>query len=226
MIKNCFIFSLNSQNESINPSVTFDLNNQCLLKRCIQTCRESGFENLTLITNCEHSKIIGKEHSIDSFFLKTGSLEDAMHHMALERFFNVSFFINPCFPLINSFDINKSINHFISNKLDSSFAGCSKKDLLFWKDGQPFNFSIEDRHLPNFSKESYVLESEAFYIRTRDSILNHQRRYGGKIKPFILPSEKLISTKHESLFSKIDTAKPQTKNREQQDYERLQKRIF
>jgi len=206
----CLIISLLDNKEEINPSVTCSIDNTPLLNRCIYNCRRSGFDRIYLITNCNHSRIIAKqEEALEILPFQPATLVDAMYESANNIFYDTGFFINPKFPLINSLDIRRSLDFFNSNKLDSCFSAADQSSTFLWKNNKPLNFSISNRNSNYIDTNNHVtLETEAFYIRSRDSILDHKNIYGGNTKPFILAYSKSISTKHKDLSEKIEIVNP------------------
>lgn len=93
-------------------------------------------------------------------------------------------------PFISVESIEKGIEAVKSDKYDSSFAAKKLQDFL-WKDGKPFNYTLDNiprtQDLPALYEET-----SGFYIYKREIIENMNRRIGDS--PFIVEIGEIEST--------------------------------
>ena len=92
-------------------------------------------------------------------------------------------------PFITKESIEKGLGAVLSGEYDSSFAAKKLQDFL-WKDGQPFNYELNN--IPR-TQDLPVLyeETSGFYIYTSDVITKLNRRIGEK--PFIVEVNEIES---------------------------------
>lgn len=85
-------------------------------------------------------------------------------------------------PFMSCESIEKGLAAVKSGEFDSSFASKKLQDFL-WKDGKPFNYSLDN--IPR-TQDLPVLyeETSGFYIYKREIITDHNRRIG--YKPYIV----------------------------------------
>lgn len=79
-------------------------------------------------------------------------------------------------PFISMESIEKGLEAVLSGKYDSAFAAKKLQDFL-WKDGRPFNYSLED--IPRTQDiEPLYEETSGFYIYKKEVITKLMRRIG------------------------------------------------
>ncbi len=92
-------------------------------------------------------------------------------------------------PFIKQSSIQEGLDAVISGKYDSSFAAKKLQDFL-WKDGNPFNYSLDSiprtQDLPPLYEET-----SGFYIYTNNVISELNRRIGNR--PFIVEVSEIES---------------------------------
>tara|TARA_Y100000992_G_scaffold301314_1_gene271907 strand:+ start:1349 stop:1873 length:525 start_codon:yes stop_codon:yes gene_type:complete len=113
--------------------------------------------------------------------------EEALIHFAENYIFDIIVFIQPTSPLLLSNDIDGGLK-LISN-FDSVFSAYKEHWYPRWrnkKNPQTINWEISDRPMRQEKKYKYV-ENGAFYITTRESLLNTGLRYSGKIGLYEMP---------------------------------------
>lgn len=92
-------------------------------------------------------------------------------------------------PFITANSIAKGLNAVKSGQYDSAFSVNILQEFL-WKDGKPFNYSIDN--IPRTQDlEKIYSETCGLYIYTKDLILNHGRRIGNH--PYFIELSKIES---------------------------------
>ncbi len=85
-------------------------------------------------------------------------------------------------PFILPASIEKGLNAVESNDYDSSFA-VRKIQTFLWRENRPFNYDLDN--IPRTQDLTPIFEeTSGFYIYTRDTIVNHNRRIGNR--PFMV----------------------------------------
>ncbi len=85
-------------------------------------------------------------------------------------------------PFILPESIEKGLNAVESNDYDSSFA-VRKIQTFLWQENRPFNYDLDN--IPRTQDLTPIFEeTSGFYIYTRDTIVNHNRRIGDR--PFMV----------------------------------------
>ncbi len=85
-------------------------------------------------------------------------------------------------PFILPESIEKGLNAVESNDYDSSFA-VRKIQTFLWQENRPFNYDLDN--IPRTQDLTPIFEeTSGFYIYTRDTIVNHNRRIGNR--PFMV----------------------------------------
>tara|TARA_Y100001934_G_C12258057_1_gene728534 strand:- start:306 stop:944 length:639 start_codon:yes stop_codon:yes gene_type:complete len=111
--------------------------------------------------------------------------DDALVHFAENVDFDILVFIQPTSPLLKSSDINKGL-HKMKN-YDSVFSVTKEHWIPRWnEDGEPINWNINNRPMRQDVDETYI-ENGAFYITTKQQLLNSKLRYGGNIGMIEMP---------------------------------------
>lgn len=119
-------------------------------------------------------------HRDPKFATDVSKSEDALIEFSksLENNCNVVF-IQPTSPFINSSYIRKGLD--MMNKYDSVLSAYKEHWFPRWTlDAVPIGWDINNRPRRQDKKEVYV-ENGAFYISTRDNILDSKLRYSGNI---------------------------------------------
>lgn len=79
-------------------------------------------------------------------------------------------------PFISANSIEKGLDAVLGGKYDSAFAAKKLQDFL-WKDGQPFNYQLDN--IPRTQDlEPLFEETSGFYIYKKEIILEQRRRIG------------------------------------------------
>jgi CMP-N,N'-diacetyllegionaminic acid synthase len=111
--------------------------------------------------------------------------DEALVHFAENVDFDILVFIQPTSPLLKSSDINKGLQKMQNH--DSVFSVTKEHWIPRWnKNGQPINWDINNRPMRQDASETYV-ENGAFYITTKEQLLNSKLRYGGSIGMVEMP---------------------------------------
>lgn len=90
-------------------------------------------------------------------------------------------------PFISRQSIETGIQKVNKEGYDSAFSVCQLQEFL-WKDGQPFNYSLQDIPRTQDLDELYT-ETCGLYVYRRNLILNEDRRIGDK--PYLIPVSKV-----------------------------------
>ena len=103
----------------------------------------------------------------------------ALAHFAENYEFDILVFIQPTSPLLDSQYINKGLS--MLKKYDSVFSAYKEHWQPRWtKNNQPFEWDINKRPRRQDKQELFV-ENGAFYITTRNNLLNSKLRYSKNI---------------------------------------------
>ena len=109
----------------------------------------------------------------------------ALVHFARNYDFDILVFIQPTSPLLDSKYINKGLN--MMDKYDSVFSAYKEHWQPRWtKDNKPYKWDIKSRPRRQDQPELYV-ENGAFYITTRENLLQSELRYSGSIGVVEMP---------------------------------------
>jgi CMP-N-acetylneuraminic acid synthetase len=173
-----------------NKNITI-INGKPLLSYSIKTTLESIANDVWVSTDCEHiasvakqygSKVIDRPKEISTDKSKS---EEALLHFANNTDFDILVFIQPTSPLLLPEDINKGL-HLMAD-YDSVFSAYKEHWIPRWNiDISPDDWNIHNRPMRQDMSEKYV-ENGAFYITTRQQLLNSKCRYGGKIGVVEMP---------------------------------------
>ena len=119
----------------------------------------------------------------------TASTESVMLHFAEKVDFDIIVLIEPTYPLIQTKDINNSLDKFITSKVDSLLTLENKKFFL-WKlidehITKPINFDPNNR--PRYQDfEGIYVEEGGIFITTKKNLLKTKCRINGRIGYYIL----------------------------------------
>jgi len=108
-------------------------------------------------------------------------------HFANNIEFDILVFIQPTSPLVETKYINEGIQ--LMEKYDSVFSVYQEHWLPRWENNKPYKWDINNRPRRQDAKELYV-ENGAFYITTKESLLESKLRYSGNIGMIEMPFAK------------------------------------
>jgi CMP-N,N'-diacetyllegionaminic acid synthase len=134
-------------------------------------CEE--IKNVALNLGC---KVIDRPTQISGDNSKS---DEALVHFAKNINFDILVFIQPTSPLLKPSDINNGLQKM--KKYDSVFSATREHWIPRWSGNiEPINWNINDRPMRQDLNETYI-ENGAFYITTKNQLLNSELRYGGNI---------------------------------------------
>ena len=111
--------------------------------------------------------------------------DEALVHFAENVDFDILVFIQPTSPLLTPVDINAGLQKMQNH--DSVFSVTKEHWIPRWnKNGEPINWDINNRPMRQAADETYI-ENGAFYITTKEQLLNSKLRYGGNIGMVEMP---------------------------------------
>lgn len=114
--------------------------------------------------------------------LDTTKMNEVLASFALDVSADIYIMTHTTAPFIKSESIAKGLNAVLSGKYDSSFAAKKLQDFL-WKDGEPFNYQLDN--IPRTQDLSPIYEeTSGFYVYRSEVIKQLNRRIGDK--PFIV----------------------------------------
>lgn len=204
----CILYELSDK--GVSESILHETNNMSFLECSIETLRKCNFEHIYINTPCKYSMQVAKESGLKILEFKPRTLSELMLSVAEHIMSKHFLFINPTFPFVSKNTINKYLKEIGLNSFDSGFSATSSKELPMWKKEEPLNFSIEDRD--SFTTEDIFIENEAFYLRTRDSILSGRNIYSGSIKPLKIPFEESINCTSNKIYNQSINNKSEKRN--------------
>ena len=138
----------------------------------------------------------------------TASTESAMLEFAENHQFNNIALIQATSPLITADDLRKGFLLRESKEADSVLSVVRQKRFI-WRqsaDGYatPVNYDFKKRPLRQ-EFDGYFVENGAFYITSRESLLNTGNRLSGKIKTVLMPPESYIEIDEPEDWSIVET---------------------
>ena len=172
-----------------------DLNGQPLISYTIKASHESQIQETWVSTDSQEIKKIAQDLGasvIDrpqAIAQDESPSEDAILHFCTLMQFDILVFIQPTSPLLLSDDINKGLSLFLNSdsNYDSIFSVYKEHWIPRWTlNCKPQNWDIANRPRRQDKKELFV-ENGAFYISTKDQILNSKLRYSGNIGCIEMP---------------------------------------
>ena len=114
--------------------------------------------------------------------------DEALIHFAENIDFDILVFIQPTSPLLRAEDINKGLIKM--NNYDSVFSVYKEHWIPEWDlDGAPHDWDLNNRPMRQDVPETYV-ENGAFYITTKEALLNSGLRYSGEIGMVEMPKHR------------------------------------
>ena len=172
------------------------LNGKPLISYVIKVSKKSKINETWVSTDSEEikkvaksygAKVIDRPKTISEDFSKS---EEALKHFSENVNFDILVFIQPTSPLLKESDVNKGIAMITNknNNYDSVFSAYKEHWLPRWsKDIKPINWNIKSRPMRQEIEEEYV-ENGAFYITTKEQLLNSKIRYSGNIGIVKMPN--------------------------------------
>jgi CMP-N-acetylneuraminic acid synthetase len=119
----------------------------------------------------------------------TATTESVMKHFTENVDYDIIILIEPTYPLIQTQDINNSLNKFIKTKSDSLLTLENKK-FFIWKlindkETAPVNYDPQNRQRYQEFEGVYV-EEGGIYITTKENFLKSKCRLSGAIGYYVL----------------------------------------
>lgn len=94
-------------------------------------------------------------------------------------------------PLLLSNDLDSALDDFEIQNCDSMLSVVRTKRFFWNEDGTPINYDVHNRPRSQEFKGT-LMENGAFYITTRETLLQYNNRLGGKIGLFEMAEETSI----------------------------------
>lgn len=117
----------------------------------------------------------------------TARCEDALLHFCDHVDFDVLVFAQATSPLIVAEDINRGIEKFLTGKYDSVFSVTEEHWIPRWSENlEPISWDHFNRPRRQMREKAYV-ENGAFYITSRDFLIDNRNRYGGNLGIIKIP---------------------------------------
>jgi len=164
-----------------------------LIEHTINSTKYSNVDEIWVSTDSTYIKTISKSLGVkvidrpEEFAKDSSPSEDALLHFAENSEFDILVFIQPTSPLLKPSQINEGIE--MMNEYDSVFSAYKEHWVPRWNlDGTPQNFNNNKRTRRQDHNEVYV-ENGAFYITTKERLLNSKVRVSGKIGVYEMPLE-------------------------------------
>ena len=165
-----------------------------LIHYVIEAAQQSSASETWVSSDC--SEIINAASSIGAHTIRRppeiskddSKSDEALVHFAQNIDFDRLVFIQPTSPLLKAQDINAGLIKM--NKYDSVFSVYKEHWIPEWNlDGTPHNWDINNRPMRQDIPETYV-ENGAFYMTTRNALLDSGLRYSGKIGMVEMPKHR------------------------------------
>tara|TARA_Y100000310_G_C20388299_1_gene671520 strand:- start:105 stop:746 length:642 start_codon:yes stop_codon:yes gene_type:complete len=170
------------------------INGNPLISYVINAAKKSNVDEVWVSTDCKKikdisiyngAKVIDRPSEIS---LDTSQSEEALLHFAQNVDFDVMVFIQPTSPLLESSYINEGLLRM--KFYDSVFSAYKEHWIPRWSsDIIPLNWDINNRPRRQDMEEVYV-ENGAFYITTKENLINSKNRFSGKIGVIEMPISK------------------------------------
>ena len=180
-----------------------------LLAYSILAAQKSNVDEVWVSTDCKKIKEVAINYGAkvldrpEKYATDVSKSEDALIHFAENINFNILVFIQPTSPLINSDDINSGLLLIQNKNYDSVFSAYKEHWLPRWSlDNKPDNWEIDDRPMRQEIDEKYV-ENGAFYITSKDALMNSSLRYSGSIGIIEMPLSRSFQIDNEDDLSLI-----------------------
>ena len=164
-----------------------------LLAYSILAAQQSNVDEVWVSTDCKNIKRVAVDYDAqvidrpEKYATDFSKSEDALLHFAKKINFDILVFIQPTSPLINSNDINSGLSLLQKNNYNSVFSAYKEHWIPRWSlDKKPDNWEIDNRPMRQEMDEKYI-ENGAFYITTKNALINSGLRYSGKIGIIEMP---------------------------------------
>lgn len=168
-----------------------DINGKPLLYYTANASLNSDVNETYVSTDCDKikkvalnlgCKVIDRPKEISGDNSKS---DEALVHFAENIDFDILIFIQPTSPLLKSTDINKGLEKM--QNYDSVFSVTKEHWIPRWNEnGEPVDWDVNNRPMRQDVKETYI-ENGAFYITTKEQLMNSKLRYGGNIGMIEMP---------------------------------------
>lgn len=162
-----------------------------LIEYTINSAKYSDVDEVWVSTDSTYIKTISKSLGAkvldrpDEFAKDTSPSEDALLHFAENVDFDVLVFIQPTSPLLRPSQIDEGME--MLSEYDSVFSAYKEHWVPRWSlEGNPQNFDNNKRTRRQEHEELYV-ENGAFYITTKDRLLESKVRVSGNIGIYEMP---------------------------------------
>ena len=170
-----------------------EINGAPLIWYTINASQESNVHETWVSTDCEDIASVARDANANVINRPKELADDiimpdaALVHFAENVDFDILVFIQPTSPLLCHYHINQGLD--MMSKYDSVFSACKEHWLPRWSlDNQPINWNIYNRPRRQDVEDRYV-ENGAFYITTREQLLESKLRYSGNIGIVEMPME-------------------------------------
>lgn len=170
-----------------------ELNGAPLISYVIDAAINSNASETWVSTDCQEIRDISLEHGANVIKRpKEISGDKDKNELAIEHFLeNIGFdfivSIQPTSPLLLAEDINGGLDLMVQKNCDSVFSATKEHWVPRWrKDNTPLNWDINNRPMRQDMEETYI-ENGAFYITSSKLFKKNKLRYGGQVKPYVMP---------------------------------------
>jgi len=164
-----------------------------LIGYAINSAKYSEVDEVWVSTDSTYIKTISKSLGAkvidrpDKFATDTSPSEEALLHFAENIDFDLLIFIQPTSPLLKPSHINEGI--MMMENYDSVLSAYKEHWLPRWTlNSVPYNFENNKRSRRQDHDELFV-ENGAFYITTKNNLLNSKLRVSGAIGIYEMPLE-------------------------------------
>ena len=164
-----------------------------LIGYAINSAKYSEVDEVWVSTDSTYIKTISKSLGAkvidrpDKFATDTSPSEEALLHFAENIDFDLLIFIQPTSPLLKPSHINEGI--MMMENYDSVLSAYNEHWLPRWTlNSVPYNFENNKRSRRQDHDELFV-ENGAFYITTKNNLLNSKLRVSGAIGIYEMPLE-------------------------------------
>lgn len=168
-----------------------NINGKPLICYTINSAKKSKVDEVWVSTDCKKIKDISLKSEarvIDrpaEISLDTSQAEEALLHFAENIDFDIMVFIQPTSPLLQSSYINEGLLKI--NSYDSVFSAHKEHWTPRWSlDVRPIDWDVKNRPRRQDIEEVYV-ENGAFYITTKNNLINSKNRFSGNIGVVEMP---------------------------------------
>jgi N-acylneuraminate cytidylyltransferase len=188
----CFIPARGGSKGIPNKNIV-DINGRPLLWYSIKSCLGTTCDEVWVST--DNKDIADKAIEFGALVLRRpgeistdiSSSELALLHFAENIDFDIVVFVQNTSPLIISEDIQKGIDLVINGVCDSAFSVTEEHWVPRWtKDLKPIRWDPKNRPRRQ-DKNSVFIENGAFYVTSKDSLLQSKNRYSGILKTVEIP---------------------------------------